>query len=653
MAENDRPKLIGVCVSTVHQEDRFHLVEALNRHACANGFRLMIFNACQDPMMPESPQVIGEASVFRLIPYEQLSAMIVFPRFLNENPVIFEVIDNCLAVGMPVISIDKQVPGCICFSFAYTDVFERLVDHVIEDHGARSLMMMAGTQDSIFSDDRLLGFKRSLKSHDIPFSDDLVGFGNFWDWPTRETMVRWFEEEKRELPDAIICANDSMAIAVCTYLQTHGYLVPRDCIVTGFDGIKAANFHIPHLTTCRPDYDDMGRQLVDTIIAKLSKKNVPAFITIDFAIVKSQSCGCENITYEHINDAIAALDTDIQNASTREMWMCMLQSYIAQMASLDDLAPAFLEHFVFHSEVFALNTDFQAQDKAVVRMEQGQPFTDEVDIIFHRYFWREYPKRKFQTAKLIPELDLMLDQQNPIIVTAVHFMDYPLGYCVFQPEMNFGECEKIYTFMLSINAALGTYHGQIQIRQMNAKLREVNEELDRLYSHDSMTGLLNRRGFYRELTSQRKDKAGLPMSVIFISADLDGLKYINDNFGHLEGDNAIIAVAHALQRSAAGNEICARFGGDEFAVAAIIPKGTEEDYFTAYNAHFQTYLNSYNAVSENAYTVLASIGYYAEPLTADFDLDLLIKHADDKMYADKRSRKAARGQADTESTEPR
>lgn len=642
MAETDSIRLIGICLSTIHQEDRYHLVKALNRHAVAHGFRLLVFNACTDPMMPETPDIIGEESVFRLIPYERLSALIIFPRFLNENPVVYEVIEEALAAGLPVITIDKQVPGCISYSFAYTDVFERIVMHVIEEHGAKNLLMMAGQKDNTFSDDRLLGFKRALQKAGLPFSEDMVGYGEFWDYPTTATMKRWFEEEQREVPDAIICANDSMAISVCIYLQTHGYLVPKSCIVTGFDGTQQAGYHIPHLTTCRPNYDEMGLRLVQTILDALAGKKVPAFNTVDFEIVKSQSCGCDKISFEHINEAILELDASNGSYKRLMVWMCLLQSYIAQMSSLDELPELLTNKFVFHSTVFALNQDFFDNAAATERMDAGKPFTDEMDVLFHRYFWRIGQPCALSCRKLIPLEELMLERTDPIIVSAIHFLDHPLGYCVFQTEFTFEEFEKIYAFMNSMNAALGTFHGKIQIRQMNDRLREVNAELDRLYIRDSMTGLYNRRGFYREFRRQVRDNTEQNLSVIFISADLDGLKTINDTYGHLEGDNAIITVAHALQRSAAGNEICARFGGDEFAVAALIPQGTEEQFYQDYSTRFQNYLDSCNRMSDNAYLVLASIGYYAEPLSDGIDLDVLIKHADDQMYADKRARKAAR-----------
>ncbi len=641
MAEAQEIRLIGVCLSTVQQEDRLYMIQALNRHACQNGFRLVLFNACTDPMMPQTPDVIGEAAVFRLIHYEKLSAIIVFPRFLNENPVIYDVVAEALEAGIPVITIDQQLPGCISFSFAYTDVFERLCSHVIEAHGARTLYMMAGIQDNVFSDDRLIGFRRALRKHDIPFSEDLVGYGGFWAGPTQTTMERWFEDEQRPIPDAIICANDAMAITVCNYLQRRGCLVPRDCIVTGFDGIEQAQYMIPHLTTCRPDYDQMGKELVAAIAARLAGKTVSAFNTVDFEIVHSQSCGCAPVNFDHINEALLALDQKVRYADQRQVSMCNLQSYIAQMQSLEELPQIISDHFVFQSIVLALNSDFLEHDAAQARIRSGRRFTDEADVLIQRCYWHTEPPCRVPVRELVPHWELFFAHTDPIVVTALHFLDDPLGYCVFQPDQSFDDYNKVDSFMNSINAALGTFHGQMRIRQMNEKLRAVNAELDRLYIHDHMTGLLNRRGFYREFNAQVAKRIGQKLSVIFISVDLDGLKTINDTFGHLEGDNAIIAVSDALQKNTVGDAICARFGGDEFAVAALIPLGTEAAFYEDYQQRFQADLDAYNAGSGKPYLVLASIGYYFEPLRDDFDLDVLIKHADDQMYADKRERKAA------------
>ncbi len=635
-------KIIGVCLSEIHQEDRLHFIEALNRHACKDGYRLIVFNSCSDLFVPADAENIGEISVFKLIPYQKLSAMIMFPYFLSDNPVVYQVIDQCRRHKIPVITIDKVVAGCTSFAFAYADVFERLCRHVIEHHHAKDLLMMAGSQDNLFSDDRMMGFRRALEINHIPFREDMIGFGGFWEEPTHDTMVRWFEKEQRPIPDAIICANDTMAITVSIYLQKRGIRVPEECIVTGFDGIAQSNYHIPHLTTCRPDYDKMGAQLVDAVNKLVRGKVYPASNIVDFEVFKSQSCGCQPVTAENINDAVQDIYAHLLHSKERQELMCRLQSYVANISGVDELSGVMTDKFVFHTAAFALNNDFYDPERARERAKNGVPFTEELDVLFHRYFWWQGDRQTLPLGELVPKWDMLLEREDPVLVCAMHFLDFPMGYCVFQPKITIDDYEKVHTFMNAIDAALGTLHSRTQIRAINSKLQAVNAELDRLYAHDHMTGLFNRHGFYREFHTQQMENTGLKVSVVFISADLDGLKTINDTYGHLEGDNAIIAVAHALQKSAVQNEICARFGGDEFAVAALIRQGDEDAYFKAYNKRFQDYLASYNKVSENPYSVEASIGYYAEPLREDFDLDVLIKNADDMMYSDKHKRKAER-----------
>ena len=141
-----------------------------------------------------------------------------------------------------------------------------------------------------------------------------------------------------------------------------------------------------------------------------------------------------------------------------------------------------------------------------------------------------------------------------------------MGYCVFQPEEDFDEYQKFHTLMSAINASLGNFHGRMQIRSINKQLVSVNGELKHLSDHDYMTGLMNRRGFYSELARVIKTKKGSDSLVVVISADLDGLKEINDNYGHDMGDVVLKEVGKRLMNL--GQERCTaiRIGGDEFLV---------------------------------------------------------------------------------------
>ena len=105
-----------------------------------------------------------------------------------------------------------------------------------------------------------------------------------------------------------------------------------------------------------------------------------------------------------------------------------------------------------------------------------------------------------------------------------------------------------------------------QVRRQRRELARGVEVARRLARVDSLTGLANRRAFDEALTVEiaRAEREGLPMSVALV--DVDGLKRINDRYGHLEGDRMLAQVGRVLEREIRRGDRCFRWGGDEFAV---------------------------------------------------------------------------------------
>ena len=104
------------------------------------------------------------------------------------------------------------------------------------------------------------------------------------------------------------------------------------------------------------------------------------------------------------------------------------------------------------------------------------------------------------------------------------------------------------------------------LRAKVARLQERVEQLDQLAHQDALINLPNRRGFMRELERliARVERYGLNGAMLFV--DLDGLKIINDTFGHRAGDEALIQVAALLAKGVRHSDVVARIGGDEFGI---------------------------------------------------------------------------------------
>lgn len=634
-------KLIGVCISRIQEEYRINCIQALNHYACKYGYRILIFNTSTDLYFSENANEIGEASIFQLIQYDKLDAMVYFAETLKNESVTKKILAKCQEYNIPVLTVDLPLEGCVNFSFDYSNTFEELCRHVIEDHHIKRAFMMAGVRNNRFSEERVEAFRMVLEENGLSVEDNLVGYGDFWETPTRETMENWFDVQKLEVPDAIICANDSMAIVVSKFLQDRGYSIPEDCIITGFDGIMQASYHIPHLTTGTQDYDKMGELLVNTIENIRNGRPHEDSYVVNFHIIHSQSCGCEKTDARNVNDAMQDVLDRLRLSKERQEQTCQLQSAVTSMSSLSELPAILTDKFIFHTIVFAINDDIFRAPEFGQNHRGDNAFGKNVNILYHRNFWNPGDPCIIRRANLAPRLSEMLKREAPIVFCPLHFMDLILGYCAFQPEIETDEYEKISSFMNAINSSLGIYHAQMHTKSINMQLKSANNELERLYVHDHMTGLLNRRGFYRQIRQQMDDSTGKNLSIILISADLDGLKYINDTFGHTEGDNAITTVGHALMTSAIQGEVCSRFGGDEFTVAGIIPDANQT-YFDGFLKRFRTYLEQYNAASQKPYQVESSIGFCIKPLSNDIDLDQMIKIADDRMYEDKVRRKKTR-----------
>lgn len=159
--------------------------------------------------------------------------------------------------------------------------------------------------------------------------------------------------------------------------------------------------------------------------------------------------------------------------------------------------------------------------------------------------------------------------------------------------------------------------------------REMEKELEAMALTDQLTDLYNRRGFFtlatREVKRAERSKKGL----LLFFADLDGLKDINDRFGHEEGDHALIAIAKILTRTFRVSDIVSRIGGDEFAILAI---DADEALMEKLLLRLYRLINNYNARKAVSFKLAVSIGYTVYNPLQPTTLDDMISNADKMMY---------------------
>lgn len=178
---------------------------------------------------------------------------------------------------------------------------------------------------------------------------------------------------------------------------------------------------------------------------------------------------------------------------------------------------------------------------------------------------REKSCRSLCWSSPVPDAPALLSDRSIriLLVQLLQNEEEILGYLVSGMQAwSLREQERFEEEALFLSAALNAVIG-------NMRLEEANNAILRMAEHDYLTGLYNRRGFLRELERMLKLPQMQDRVLTLFSMDMDRLKYINDVYGHQEGDYAIQSLAHALFSETEGTGICAWYGGDEFAFAFL------------------------------------------------------------------------------------
>jgi diguanylate cyclase (GGDEF)-like protein len=153
---------------------------------------------------------------------------------------------------------------------------------------------------------------------------------------------------------------------------------------------------------------------------------------------------------------------------------------------------------------------------------------------------------------------------------------------------------------------------------------------------DELTGLYNRRGFLafskQHLSSIHRGNK----DVVVVYADLDGLKLINDSFGHKEGDRALVKTAELMKETFRPSDVLARLGGDEFTALAVVDR---EGGLQRLVSRLQQRFDEYNALQLVPYKLSISIGVVQRDDGGTQSMEDLMALADMVMYKNKRSKR--------------
>lgn len=602
----------------------------------------------------------GETNIYNLINYDDLDGIIVLYLPLEQDRLKNTVIPTVKEKAKcPVVCVDNGRKSDDFYSaqvFAEDDIAsEEMTDHIIEKHGAKNIYYITGPEGDRGAELRKEGYLRSMRKHSLD-TEGKVFHGAFW-YDNGENVAQKIINGEIEKPDAICCAADHIAAGCADLLDKNGIKVPDDVLVTGFDGSEIAVFNEICLTSVLPPLERLGAGAFCKLWKSITGEDIANVFASDKPEIKyggSCKCVCD---IDFINDFRKKSEyIGEHNFSTRPrtdisiLNNSLMSEKLTSSESIEDCYYKIAQNvylindFRFFLLMMCEGWDSVNEYDESTNITHG--YTDNVRIVLHSTnvdFLNAHPELRndkgwciyddfdgslFSSSKLAPDLNGMYDEPLAWYFTPVHFKDRCFGYEVLVTELTQKPFDHIYrNWARNVNNALEMQ--RIKNIHMNASMR------------DPATGLFNRRGLGNFL-SKHKPVAG--EKIFYLAADMNKLKYINDNYGHRAGDEGLLTIAHAARACTEYNEICVRMGGDEFAVVGF--GNYTQDDVENHRKKFNEYIEKYNKNSTAPYDISASFGISCIPFENDGDIKKATDEADKLMYEHKAFLKMNRNKAE-------
>lgn len=191
---------------------------------------------------------------------------------------------------IPMVSLGAPVEN---MPSVYTDnkaVLKELVSHLITKHHKKNIAFLSGPSSNCDALARYLGYKEALSENNIPFREDYIRIGDFTPDSAIAAVKVLFDQSSLPI-DAIVCANDSMALTVLNELQKRGIKVPEDVAITGFDNIHTSAYCVPSLSTIEQPLEEFARNAFELLIDAIQGKPTQNRL-IPCKLIIRESCGC-------------------------------------------------------------------------------------------------------------------------------------------------------------------------------------------------------------------------------------------------------------------------------------------------------------------------------------------------------------------------
>jgi DNA-binding LacI/PurR family transcriptional regulator len=234
---------------------------------------------------------------------------------------------------LPLRTIGKTESGAPCVVIDNTSGLQQVVRHLIQDHGRRRLAFVRGPEHNADAEERYAAFQSVMAEYGLAVDPQLVAPGNLR-YTAGEQAVRLLKDERHASFDALVAANDDMALGALAALQARGVNVPDQVAVTGFDDSDGAAAVSPPLTTVHQPVYRQAYQCLELIVKQLRGEDAPETSVLPAEPVYRRSCGCQNSAIRRsVGEAAEPAEMTDLAPAVREQAEALMGAFTAQLVA--------------------------------------------------------------------------------------------------------------------------------------------------------------------------------------------------------------------------------------------------------------------------------------------------------------------------------
>lgn len=634
-----RFKNIAVLMTALDAESQAVALKGIEEFGKSRGYNIAVFLWFTGAFETEKHN-LGEVNIVNLPDLSLFDGVIIFSNafHIEKNRAMIESI--LAELTCPIVCVGCKVKDYYSIRTESYTAMRQLVEHFINDHKAKDIHFVKGIEGNEDAAERYRAFEDVMREHNLPILPQRISSGDFY--------VTGGEEAAEEIlncvlpfPEAIICANDIMAITISDILMENGYRIPDDVIISGYDYSVEAQSNYPRITSVRTRFMELGMEACRILVDAIDGKEVPRDSYLADEVVLDESCGCEekSVAYDEGDSRVIRgediarrkqlhqlikFEKSLTEGDGLEDWIESLKEFISKTEGAEFY---FCVNDNFVENVFELDILEQEEMTTAQRLAYSK-FSHPVVSYQNKVFVN---KPAFESKYAFDGMFKNSDKCKLYIISPIHYLERNFGYVVFV-DSPFSVGNQLFISWL---IKMGDSIENIRKKSM---LQNAMNRLDEMYVRDSLTGVYNRFGMERHFAEikQKCMMSRISMQLSFI--DLDNLKTINDCYGHEAGDEIINAAARILQEES-GKYYVTRYGGDEFIVMGTVH---DEQEIEEYWQRVKDRISEYNSDDKKAKLSL-SCGYEVFKVEAKTSLEDCIRVTDRKMYDEKKRKKQEQG----------